>query len=976
MSASDRVISFAPFSVDLESERLWRGNEPIELRPKTWQLMRFLAENPGRLLTRDELLDVVWVGVAVTPASLNQAIRELRQALGDDARNPRYIQTVHRRGFRFIAEIGDSGGRGVPEREPTRTDRRVRTRVIGRDAELRRLRGFLAEARSGRRQVVFVTGEPGIGKTSLLREFLHRLEGDSDGETHFVGGGQCVELLGESEAYLPVLDALGRATREAKGTFLRDALRTYAPTWFAQLPWLIETGAEETPPLAGTPDRMLREFCIAMEALAAERPMILWIEDLHWCDHATVDLLSALARRGEAARLLVIATYRPVDAAMANHPIAPLKRALQNAGMCHELALELLEPGDVERIFENRFGRLGESAELSRLIHDHTDGNPLFVETTVSFLASEGLVVEGDRGWELAYSLDEVDRSLPDSLRSIVESQLHGMTDHDVLTLEAASVVGEVFDVQAVAAALQADVDDSETICGRLAGWGRFLQSEGTSSWPDGTIGGRYRFRHDVFRQILYSRTLPSLSQRLHRNVALRIEAGFEGQHLRVAAELAFHFERGGDPQRAIDFLGLAAEGVHRRFADREAVRYFQHGLDLLRKNPHVENRDRREADLRRGLARALIHASGYSSPDQRANLERLLELGKSLEDPVIETAAMVYLKDWFVLRSELEDARPIVIDDRARTDDLELTVLEAQFHLSAGLVTLLSSEHGRSLDHFASALDLLEGIEPLEIVRLVELDLGVGGLSVPAWSLWLLGRPDEARCREAAARERRGDGDGDWFGLAVILSFSLVAEAWRRDSAAAGALVQELRDCLEESGLAWPYTLAATGEGWWLAMEGRFDEALERMRRGVAEAEGAGTVLGLSVLHATIAWAEMERGEIDAARAAIDDAMRFVERTGECFWEAEIHRLRGELHRAEDDDATAELCVRRSLEVARGQSALSLELRAATSLAALLRDTARVGEAKAVLEGVYNRFGEGFGTGDLVEAKALLESL
>ena len=264
MSGSDKVICFPPFSVDLESECLWRGDEPVELRPKTWQLMRFLVDNPGRLLTRDELLDAVWADVAVTPASLNQAIRELRQALGDDARNPRFIQTVHRRGFRFIAQIEKADRAEVHEWDRSRTDRRARRRVIGRDGELKTLHRFLTEARSGRRQVVFVTGEPGIGKTSLLREFLHQLQGASDGEPLFVGGGQCVESLGEADAYLPVLDALGRLTREPQTTSLRDVLRTYAPTWMAQLPWLQQMDeTDEVGSLIGTPQRMLREFCVA-----------------------------------------------------------------------------------------------------------------------------------------------------------------------------------------------------------------------------------------------------------------------------------------------------------------------------------------------------------------------------------------------------------------------------------------------------------------------------------------------------------------------------------------------------------------------------------------------------------------------------------------------------------------------------------------------------------------------------------------
>jgi DNA-binding winged helix-turn-helix (wHTH) protein len=333
------LIAFSPFQLDLKDERLCRGDSPVELRPKAFQMLRYLVEHAGRLVTRDELLDAVWPGLAIAPETLTQVIAELRRALGDDAHQPDFIQTVHRRGFRFIAEVErevepahqHEESSGTTDR-PTLFPPRIAHRPVGRDAELAHLGELLRAARGGQRQVAFVTGEPGIGKTSLIRTFLGDLA-EAD-EPVWIGMGKCVEHHGEEEAYLPLLDAFERLAHQMDtASFVRHFSR-YAPSWLAQLPWLTEPdAAEETrnPTPSTTPARMLREFFVAVEALSEERTLVLWIDDMHWADQSSVDLLAALAVRPDPARLLVLATYRPVDAAAKSHPIARAACCLRGA---------------------------------------------------------------------------------------------------------------------------------------------------------------------------------------------------------------------------------------------------------------------------------------------------------------------------------------------------------------------------------------------------------------------------------------------------------------------------------------------------------------------------------------------------------------------------------------------------------------------------------------------------------------------
>jgi predicted ATPase len=269
--------------------------------------------------------------------------------------------------------------------------------MVGRQAELDQLNGWLAGALNGERQVVFVTGEAGIGKTTVLAALVAHLAGE---ESLWVGRGQCIEQYGAGEAYLPVLEALGRLSRTPQGERLVALLRQHAPTWLIQMPALLDAAEREALQRAvtgTTQSRMLREMAEALEAITAEMPLVLILEDLQWADYSTVELLAALARRREAARLLVLATYRPVDVLVGQHPLHRVKQELQLHGQCQELALALLQQTAVDDYLAERFANGVGSAPslpgLASLIHRWTEGNPLFMVTLVDELVKQGILV-------------------------------------------------------------------------------------------------------------------------------------------------------------------------------------------------------------------------------------------------------------------------------------------------------------------------------------------------------------------------------------------------------------------------------------------------------------------------------------------------------------------------------------------------------------------------------------------------------
>src|SRR5215831_270211 len=432
-----RQLCFPPFRLDPDNAALWRGTKAVHLTPKAFGVLQCLVERHGQLVTKDLLLESVWPGTVVGDAVLKVCVREIRKAVGDRVGAPRFVATVHRRGYRFIAGVTDSDPR--PERPgasespvgagpATGSRYRGPAHLVGRESALDRLQRGIEAAWRGTRQIVFVTGEPGIGKTGVVDAFLERVSIDP---RVWIAHGQCVETYGTPEPYLPVLDALGRLCREAGGEWLVNLLRRHAPTWLAQMPWLLDSAdraALERDLLGATRERMLREMAEAVEALTAEAPLVLVLEDLHWSDTATVDLLSLLARRPQPARLLLIGTYRPVDLIVRQHPLKDLKLELQAAGRCQELSLELLGQAAVADYLRDRFVENAFPPGLAQVINRRTEGNPLFMVSVLDDLVARGLIALADDRWDLRAALPEVEVSVPESLRQMIERRIEQLS--------------------------------------------------------------------------------------------------------------------------------------------------------------------------------------------------------------------------------------------------------------------------------------------------------------------------------------------------------------------------------------------------------------------------------------------------------------------------------------------------------------------------------------------------------------------
>jgi predicted ATPase len=531
---------------------------------------------------------------------------------------------------------------------------------VGREEELTCLHTWLAQARTGVRQVVFITGEAGLGKTTLVEAFVEEIS------THgplWIGRGQCVEHYGAGEAYLPVLEALGRLCRGPGGQEVVALLGQQAPTWLMQMPSLVRAADLETLRRrvgGATRERMLRELAEALELLTAQQPLVLVLEDLHWSDPSTLDLLAVLARRWEPARLLLIATYRPPEVRRRAHPLHTIQQELQLHGHCVELPLTLLTEDAVATYLACRLPGLPRVDRLARLVHQRTEGNPLFMVTLVDSWLTEGVLLEQDGVWALAAAVEALHNSVPDSLRQLIDRQLDGLSAGEQRMLEAASVAGVEFSAAAVAAGLAQAVEHVDDWCTSLARRGQFLRTSGEQLWPDGTVAGYYSFVHALYQQGLYHRVSAAQRVRRHQRIGARLEAGHGAQVGDISAELAMHFARGQETQRAVQYLRQAGQRSMERSAYVEAVVHLTRGLEVLKTLPATPERNQQELTLHIALGAALQTIKGNAAPEVEHAYTQAYALCQQVGETPQLVTALFGLWRYYVTRSQLHTAQEL----------------------------------------------------------------------------------------------------------------------------------------------------------------------------------------------------------------------------------------------------------------------------------------------------------------------------
>jgi len=941
----------------------------VPLQPRAFALLRFLVENVGRIVTREELVDAVWEGVSVSADAVRYAMKELRRGLGDSASAPLFIETVARRGWRFrgaAVRVSTEGwileGRSVDASIDGRQSSVDREPFVGREGEVGALHDLLSRAQAGRRGMLFVEGEPGIGKSRLVSAFLETANRQSN---TICVRAEIAEHVGPGMPYAPLFDVLERIVAGRTGADSIALLRRFAPTWLAQMPALTEPDerAEIEERIQGANQtRMIREWVSVIEHMAVESTIVIAVEDLQWADPSTLDTLFFAARRTEPARILLVATLRPL-------PPTAIERALPRGiedlvarGHARSITPTNLSRDSIQAYLEVRFGRdelVAQNDSLCEYLTEASAGNPLFVVSLVDECIEKTVIFQSHSHWDV--SAEGALASVPDSLKPLIERQLAGLETDLRAVLEVASVVGMDFSAAELAAGLGKEIDDLEADCDGLVADGRFVQERGTFAWPDGTLSSRYRFSHAMHREVLLGLLSSGRRSRLSRAIAERILSGYAGCEEEVAAELGMYFEYGLDLERAAQFCALAGEESAKRFAQIEAVGHLRHALELMSQS-EFEGRDLLEIRARLAFCAPLASVVGYASAELEENLSRLEALTGHLEDSPEMFPAILGLWSLHFVRADfgrttVSGQRLLRLAERAPSP-----VLRMQAHQSVGHSLFYQGQVVEAQQHYDVAMDGYEwasherqdysvGDDPLVLV-----------LSCRALSDWFLGRSAEA-IRSAEESVRQGERLEHPPSLALAWTYGAVLHQLRGDVARASEWSAQSFEITSLEGIALWRELSRIIRGWSIiqADRARHSQGLELIQEGIEGWEATGSQLGLPHFLALQAQSLGRTGEIESGLSVLARAGEMAERTGQLLFRSEIARLTGDLlrsrsrkHRAEFAMGGARQAYQLAASQAEEQNLRANALQAWTSLAELDADPSQANRRLAELTRMY----------------------
>ncbi len=845
---------------------------------------------------------------------------------------------------------------------------------VGRQRERDEIARAFEQSLGGCGRMLAITGEAGIGKTTLVEDVLADLARGPQRPS--VARGRCSERLAGAEAFLPIFEALDQLLHAQSFGAFGDIMRRIAPTWYVRVAPLAAESAGTDRLLddarSASPERMKRELAAFFQEVSRVRPLVIFFEDVHWADLSTTETLNYLADRFDQLRVLIVVTYRPSDMAAAKHHFLQVQRALAGRHLCEELSLEFLHFEDVERYLGLLFPGHALPDAFTRLLHQKTEGSPLFMADLVQYLRERGVIAQQDGQWVLARNVPDIAKDLPQTLKGTIGRKIDQLGDDDRRLMHVASVQGYEFDARVLSDVLELDPADIEERLAELAASGGLIRFVEQKEYPDRELTVRYRFVHVLYQNVLFASLQPTRRASFALKVAQALESHYRDDAPSIAASLAVLFETGRDFPRAARYFLAAAAGAVPLFAYREAVLLAERGLDMVKALPAGPERLQLELGLLVYLGLCQRTLQGWAASPVESIYVRAREICHQLGDAPELFPVQWGLTLFHALRGD------VALFKRLAEELLEQATATGRNEFLIGAHQMMASsreflgETEESSYHFQEAIRRHDLRDLQTMNAMFGLDPGMIARSLGPRPRWFLGFPDEAIAQaNAAVQYNRQERQMNSLCFSMVIAQHI--HLLRCEPGPAAQLGTELITLCEEYGLAQELQWARCYQGSALAQLGDVQAGVALLRDSLAGMERISSGLLRPMFLALLAEGLLASGDIAEGLAAVDDGLAWGERSLERFYHAELWRVQGQLRWTRGDGAGAEESLRLARVQAERQGALGFCLRAALARHRILDLQGRSGEAIEDLRHVYARFTEGFDTGDLVETRAVL---